>query len=306
MNVRPSSLSQQLRDRASALAVAFVVPLFVLAINSSLSARHAESTAVRPDHDQVVAPAKAYRAIALGHREWAADILWLRALIYYGETVSGAAAQRRLQDFSRTVEEVDPRFRLAYLWGATVSVYNNRRISRQSVEFAIGHVTRGLEQFPNDGELLYQLGFLYWTEMDPFYRSDEERAAGRRRGAVYFQRASSVGFGPAWMALAAANALQAAGLNEQAIEHLRAMALTASDDTTRARIAARIEEVMGTQRESPFDAEFQRLEAQRSATFPYVQPLLFVLVGPPLPGVAPQSAPASAPSVSPGPSRPGP
>lgn len=281
--------------------VAFVVLTFVLACDRSLVARNLSLTNERPSDEAQLSPASAYRIGTLGHASWAANLLWIRALIYFGETLVHAQAQRHLQDFANTIEAVDPKFRAAYLWAATVSIYNSRRITRASVERSIAHLERGLREFPDDGEMLYQLGFLYWSEMLPFYRDDAERMQMRRRAAVLYQRSSARGYGPAWLSLAAGRALENAGLDQQAVEHLRALLLRTEDEASRARIRRRLEELTGESLRDPFDEEISRLDRERQGSYPYLSPMLYLFVAPPMPGLAPtHRLPGAPPTATPG------
>jgi hypothetical protein len=268
-------------------AIAALVIAIVLLLDLRLSAiRH--QTLTRRTRDEATVPSPgALRILSLGHREWAADLLWSAALLYFGETVSTRAQQRFLQSYAETLEAVDPNFRRAYLWGATISIYNTRTIRRESVEAAIGHLERGLRAFPDDGEMLYQLGFDYYFELPRFADDQAERTEWKRRGAEYLRRAAGLGYGPPWMALAAAEALRDVGLTDRAVEQLRDMYLRTEDTAVRARIRAQIEELSGRRAETdPLLEAVREMQHERLSSFPYMAPLLYLFVGPPVPGVA--------------------
>jgi hypothetical protein len=270
-----------LATAALVLAVLAMLDLRLTALHHTTIARRAVDEATIPSPDVI-------RVLSLGHREWAADVLWSSALVYFGETLVQRQQQRYLQRYAETIQAVDPHFRQAYLWGATISVYNARAIRRESIEDAIRNLERGLQVFPDDSELTYQLGFNYYFELPGLIEDPDERAEVRRRGAEYLRRAAALGEGPPWMALAAVEALQQAGLAERALSQLRDLYLRTDNPEIRARIEARIGVLLGEQAQAtdPFLAEAQRLDRERRASFPYVSPVLYMFLGPPVPGVA--------------------
>lgn len=270
------------------LALGVFVVLGILDLRLA-AVRHYTST--RRVHDESNVPsASALRLLALGHREWAADLVWSAALLYFGESLATHSQQRFLQRYADTLEGIDPNFRRGYVWGATISVYNTRVIRRGSVENANRHLERGLRRFPDDGEMTYQLGFNYYFELPRLMDTAEERTACRRRGAEYLRRAAALGYGPPWMALAAAEALRDTGLREEALEQLRELLVRTEEPAVRARIAERITELTGqSAAEDPFMDAVRQFQRERLASFPYVSPLLYLFVGPGVRGLVPLS-----------------
>lgn len=235
-----------------------------------------------PIDEALIPSAPVIRGLALGHREWAADLYWISGLVYFGESSSLKSAQRYLESYARVTEEIDPDFRHAYLWGATVSIYSHRRISRASVERSIGHLERGLVRFPHDSEMLYQLGFDYWFELPPYLPDPAERLVARRRGAEFLRQAASAGYGPQWLVLAAASTLDDVGQNESGLEMLRTALLQTDDPEMRARIARRIQALSPDAAQDPGLVAAQATERERVASYAYVQPALYLFVGAPL------------------------
>ncbi len=276
--------SRPIRSSASfALLVLAVVAILDLRL---LALRHASLT--RRVRDEATVPSSSTMRIAsLGHREWAADLLWSAALLYFGESVATHSQQRFLQRYATTLEDVDPQFRRSFLWGATISIYNARQIKRESVVDAISHLERGLRSFPNDGEMLYQLGFDYYFELPRFAENAEERTELKRRGAEYLRRAAAVGYGPPWMALSVAQALRDVGLVDRAVDQLRDAYVRTEEPAVRARLRAQIEELSGQRIEGdPVIAAAQQMQRDRLSAFPYMAPLLYLFVGPSVEGVA--------------------
>jgi hypothetical protein len=287
------ALARLPRVRSAMLFAAFVA-MCPLALNGRLRARQREVLARIPVDQATIPSPTAIRVLSLGHMEWAADVLYTSALVYYGETLQQRSKQRFLQTYARTVEEVDPAFRGAYLWGAMVSIYAPRLITRESVENANGHLRRGLARFPDDGEMLFQLGFNHLFEIKPFERNEAERRENGRLGAAYLQRAAALGYGPPWLALSAAGFLDESGEGVGAIELLRVTLLRTDDPATRARIERRIQTLAGSEADPGLQFA-RRVEAERRANFPYVSPPLYLFAGPPAlrPGTRPTARPVS-------------
>lgn len=276
--------------RSQPVRGALVVTALTLAVagilHTRLTALHHLTITRRLSDEATIPSPTAVRLLSLGHREWAADLLWSAALVYFGETMVGRLQQRYLQRYAETIQAVDPMFREVYLWGATVSVYNTRAIQRESIENAIRNLQRGLRVFPDDGEMLYQLGFNYFFELPRFIDHPEERARVRRQGAEYLRRAAALGHGPTWMAFAAVEALEQAGLNDRAIAQLRDLYLRTDDVEMRRRIEAEIQRLLGeAAARDPYLEEVRRIDAERQASFPYVPSVLYLFVGPAVPGI---------------------
>ncbi|MBL8680937.1 MAG: hypothetical protein JNK05_17280 [Myxococcales bacterium] len=278
----PTEIDPQLRDDrvTKLLAFAAIVVLAPVVLHSRFSARTHVTVRRRPVDEATIPSAIAARALALGHREWAADLLFTAALSYFGESLSTRSQLRFLQSYARTTQEIDPYFRRTYLWGATVSIYTHRRITRQSVEASCDHLQRGLDVFRDDPEMLYALGFNLVYELAPLLPEGEERRAAKRRGAYFLQRAAAGGQGPGWLALTAARMLEESGGDASAIELLRDTLVRTEDPALRARIERRIRDLGGDA--DPGLAQIRAIEEERRRAFPYVSPALYVFVGPPV------------------------
>lgn len=97
------------------------------------------------------------KPMAVGHPLTLADLLWLRAIQYYGE--------HRLSDnrfpfaghIFDTITTLDPHFVEAYLFGGMVLVDEGRDIER-----GIALLRRGMAWNPHRWELAFETGFAYY------------------------------------------------------------------------------------------------------------------------------------------------
>ncbi|MDP3277636.1 MAG: hypothetical protein Q8Q09_20810 [Deltaproteobacteria bacterium] len=276
------------------LGQTFVGLLTVMGGLTAFHARHAARVHVLvhravEDHASIPGPT-AVCVMSLQHREWAADLLFASALLYFGDSMHGRTAQKHLQTYARVIESVDPQFRRAYLWASNVSIYSHRRITRQSVENANAHLERGLLAFPGDGEMIYQLGFNLWFELPPYLANDAERRVARGRGAVHLRQAAAMGHGPTWLPLMAARALEDDGQDTSAVELLRDSLIRTEDAVLRGRMERRIRDLSRDGAQDPGLIAAQALERERRERYPFISPTLYLFVGPPIEGITPPSS----------------
>ena len=107
----------------------------------------------------------AMRAMSLGHTELAADLVWIRQIIYFGDEFTKRGDFRFLDRYLRTALALDPNFRRLYAWAgisySASGVQVTNAVIRQSNEF----LEMGLKRFPNDWELNFRLGVNYIHEL---------------------------------------------------------------------------------------------------------------------------------------------
>ncbi len=222
------------------------------------------------------------RVASLGHVEWLADVLWINALLYYGESLSARNPGRYISRYASVMISLDPHFRQAYLWAAVALVMRTGEVPTDDIRRAADYLEVGLRIFPGDGELHLQRGATLAFELSPrLPRDSVERRQIRAVAAEHFRKASALGEGPEWMALTAATFLAEAGRNDAAIEALRDGLVRAENPAFRERIQQRLIEMLRTH---PSDdrglSEMQSLEAARHREYPYLPTPLYLFVGP--------------------------
>ncbi|MGE3191641.1 MAG: hypothetical protein AB7N90_18295, partial [Vicinamibacterales bacterium] len=117
-------------------------------------------------------PGPLTRPLALGFDELAADVYWMRAVVYYGGKRLSAARGGNydllypLLDLATTL---DPRFKVAYRFGAIflTEAYPN---GPGRPDLAIALLTRALERNPGDWTYMQDIGFIYYWWLND-YRS---------------------------------------------------------------------------------------------------------------------------------------
>jgi hypothetical protein len=244
---------------------------------------HRESSRRRdalPDSDDLVYLPRptALRASSLGHTELAADLVFIRAVIYFASQFVGTRNYDWLDDHIDAANFLDPDFRAPYLFASRATMYNGLPITNRSVQSSNHFLEAGLRRFPGDWELSFALGCNYLFELQTDDPAQKE--AWRRTGGRWIRHAAIAGGGPAWLAGLAAKIMSEEGEVEASIRYLEEAYLTAQDDKARDEI----QRLLAIKRAG----DVQRLAAARDAftagwqrTLPYGPPDLYVLIGDP-------------------------
>lgn len=233
------------------------------------------------DTAQIPTPTVA-RIASLGHVEWLADVLWINALLYYGESISARNPGRYVERYASVMLTLDPRFRQAYLWAAVALVLRSGEVPVEDVRRAAAHLADALRIFPEDGELQWQRASALAFELSPrLPRDSDERRRARVEAAEHFRVASALGAGPEFVPLVAATFLVEAGRYDAAIETLRDGLVRVENPEFRTHIQERL---AGLLRAHPGDdrglSEMQAIEAARRSEYPYLPTQLYLFVGP--------------------------
>lgn len=217
---------------------------------------------------------------SLGYREALADLLWMKALVYYGEELVHRGDVKNLYRYGDAILALDPDFKRVYRWVASSAIYRTGNVTVSDAYAAIRYLEVAARRFPDDGELAWDLGANYAFELAPMLDDEAKREEARRKGLEYLEAAALRNAGPPWLGLQAAGELNALGQREQAIRHLEDVYAITSD----AAVKARIERDLATLRSQAYAEALRRtaqeLEADRVRDFPYMDATLYLLVGP--------------------------
>ena len=173
----------------------------------------------------------ALHAMSLGHDELAADLVFIRGLVYFGTQLEQQGEYRWLENYLDTITKLDPRWKTPFRWAGTATMYNGRPITNAAVMLSNHFLERGVQQFPDDWELPFMLGCNYLFEMktdDP-----KQREEWRRIGGEWIRHAAIVGGAPAWVPLLAATIMRQEGRDEAAMRHLEEVYVSTQDERTR-------------------------------------------------------------------------
>ncbi|MET0385434.1 MAG: hypothetical protein ABW321_05720 [Polyangiales bacterium] len=216
---------------------------------------------------------------SLGYRAALADLIWMKALIYYGEELSHRGPVAHLYRYGDALLALDPDWKRVYRWIASCALYRTGTVGIDDARSAIRYLEVAARRFPDDGELAWDLGANYTHELAPMLTDPAEREEARRKGLEYLEAAALRNAGPPWLALQTASALSALGRNEQAIQHLEDVYATTSDPAVRGDIERRLAALRSQAYAEALRRSSDELEAARRRDFPYLDTTLYLLVG---------------------------
>lgn len=141
------------------------------------------------------------RRLALGFHNLAADVYWIRAVVYYG----GQRLNERQRNFDQLyplldlVTSLDPYFRVAYRFGA-IFLAEEYPGGAGRPDLAVQLLQKGVASDPSCWECAEDIGFVYYWWVDDYARAAE-----------WFKRAGDMPGAPNWLAALAAVTLAEGG-----------------------------------------------------------------------------------------------
>jgi hypothetical protein len=261
-------------------ALAFAAACFgIYELRERLNRRFESSRRVLDDAN-VLRPEVA-RALSLGHTEWATDVLWINASIYYGESLFAHLPARYIDRYADSMIKLDPAFRAPYLWGAASLLYRTVAPTRDDVLRAGEFLRQGVVRFPTDPEMHLELGMYLAFERAKLEPRGSPAAAAFRAGAgEHLRFAATVGVGPPWLPLTAATMLLGAHRQREAVDVLCDGLIHTADAATFSMMETRLAELLrGHAEEDPLASAFLETARSRRRAHPWMSPTLHVFVG---------------------------
>lgn len=164
------------------------------------------------------------KALTLGFSNLAADVLWIRAIGYFGGHALTDREFPWLHHILDQVTTLDPPFRYPYLFGGIVL-----SLEHQSSEQSIALLTKGMKQYPGDWRFPFYIGFnCFYHQQDP------------ARAAEFMRYAASLPGRPQYLPRLAASLIAESGRLEAAIRFLETIAEGTRDEGERASIGEKI------------------------------------------------------------------
>ena len=269
------------REHRSLVTLGLIVALAVVGASAARpSAMRAYLAGETYEDVYYLPPSGWLRVFSLGHEEALADLVWMRALIYYGDEIAHRGGVTHVFDYGDAIVTLDPHFLAAYRWAGLGALYRTTASAAQDAERAAAFMVRGLRYFPEDPELLWEIGATLSYELPPLLQTREAKNDARQRGLPYLQAAARLGGGPPWLALTNVTQLQRLGRTEQAIRHLEEVFATVRDEDTREQLALTLARLRSEAHAQAFTAAQADLETRRRRDAPYLSPTLYVLTAP--------------------------
>jgi hypothetical protein len=223
----------------------------------------------------------ALHALALGHDELAADLVFVRGLVYFGSQLEEKGEYRWLENYLDTITQLDPRWKTPFRWAGVATMYNGKPITNKMVMLSNHFLERGVRQFPDDWELPFMLGCNYLFELhtdDP-----KQRDEWRKVGGEWVRHAAIVGGAPSWVPLLAATIMRQEGQEEAAVRHLEEVYVSTQDERTRQQVRNQLVALHAKIDLAREQRERSAFETAWKETLRYVPADLFVAIGAPRP-----------------------
>lgn len=262
----------------------FVASLFAVAALAHRRALALREEAADADRHVTIPSPSAARIMSLGYTEMAADIAWVRMLVYYGNGLVHDNGMPDTEALVRLVNVLDPQFRKVYTWGAYATTMRQGMATDEEYQSSVDILRRGIQVFPNDWELSWILGIRLFLEMKG--GTDEEKARRKEEGVMYIERAMHNPKAPKDLPLLAASLRTQLGQKEQALRDLQEMILNTEDDKAREILIARYRGLASETATNELADAAKEFDREWDRLFPYAPATVFVLLGaPPSPGV---------------------
>ncbi len=255
----------------------------VLAVVAFAGARFARESAAAMRPVEVVeepyAPSpSAAPFVAIGYRELAADVLWVRFLGYFGgphSTVDGLAG---LVD---AMIALDPQYHRAYEHGARALTMADEGVTQETYKHSLAILERGMTEFPDDWRLPNLAGEIYTQDL----KTDDpaQRRAWDEQGTRLIESAIRKPGAPPEAATWAAHMRSKLGQKQRAIDGLREMILLTGDVEARKRMIdklAALEAADSEELASELSEEQHKFIDAWKRDRPAVPASIYILLGP--------------------------
>lgn len=223
------------------------------------------------------------QVMSLGYRRALADLIWLRALVYFGDEFENRGAVKHVFDYGESMLALDPDFRRVYRWVGVAGVYTPTGSPPEFMGRALDVLRRGVERFPDDGELAWDAGATIIYELLPHLpKDDPEREALKLEGNEHLMAAARLGAGPDWLVITNATSLRKLGEKEQELRHLEEMYALVRDPKVKKQIEIRLAQLRSEAYAEAFRRANEEFEERRREEFPYMAPTLYLFVADPV------------------------
>ncbi len=194
------------------------------------------------------------RYASMGHTPLIADYVWMQALQYYGNNWNRLYYFRDLHRYIDLVNELDPNFRYAYRFGAASVPFNSGRWTWHNVEASNRIIERGLERFPDDWQLLLQLGFNRGVLQRDYVGAAEA-----------YRRAAAVPGAPLWIPQLVTRLYSTVGSLEQAKAYTEEILLNTDQPEMQEAMSRRLIEIEIEESLETVDAAIEQYQRERGA-----------------------------------------
>lgn len=217
--------------------------------------------------------------VTAGYRELAADLLWIRAKVYFAEMDDTAEGLRGLID---AIVTLDPQLYKAYEFGARAIQWVDGGHTIDDILWSTELLRRGIAEFPEAWKLPYLLGQILVFDLGEM--KDERASAWRAEGLAVLDRAIRMKGAPRNLARAIASLRTEMGQLERAVRDLEELIASTDDDRVRRQLIEKLAELQDESADQIADEmEAARAEVHErwKAALPEADLEMYLLLGDP-------------------------
>lgn len=171
--------------------------------------------------------------LSLGHDQFMADLLWLKALLYFGKHYLTDKNYPYFFHILDIITNLDKRFKEAYLLGGIIL-----SLELDAVEESNMLLEKGMENIPDDWRIPFYIGFNYW-----YYMNEHIQAA------KYISISARLKGAPSYLTRLASTLYIKGGQKEVALSFLIEIYNNTEDERIKAQIIDKIEEIQRNEKE---------------------------------------------------------
>ena len=216
--------------------------------------------------------------VALGYRELAADLLFVRLVGYFGGPENEA---RGIAALAEAIAALDPHYKRIYEWGAIAMTSARSGVDQSTHLRAIALLDQGARVYPDNWRLPNLDGQIYLVDLQT--NDPAQRRAWDEQGTRLLDVAAHKPNAPAESAMTAAYMRTKLGQHQRAVDGLRELLLLTSDEAARRRI---IEKLAALEHEDADEVGAELLESRKhfedkwKHERPAITASMYILVGP--------------------------
>lgn len=227
--------------------------------------------------------------VTLGYRELATDLLWIRALAYFG--ADEQASSDGVRDLVTAMNALDPRFEEVYVWSSLAMQSIAMQIDNDDLLGALVILERGMREFPDRYELALRAGEIYAFRL----QTDDpaQKRAWKEQGARLISRAVRLPGAPKGIGTYVAHLESELGQRDKAIRDLRELIAYTNSPTDRAKLVKKLAKLTEGSSDSiahELDVERARFAAAWRRDRPELPATMYLVAGP---AIAPWFDPAA-------------
>lgn len=261
-----------LRELASPLlAVLCAAGIALLQPSLTASAKKAKS-----DDIFALPPPQQLRAMTLGYRTAAADLLWAKLIVEHGLHWQDRRAFPDMPSYIDGIIELVPDHPILYQFVDTLLLFTPTGGTEEDARRARAYLERGTRERPYDPDTWLHYG-QFIAFLAPSYLKDRaEIDAWKKDGALAITQAVDLGADPD-RSLAATTILAKMGERKAAILHLQRAYALSDDEETRRQLRIKLERLEAT---PEAEGTVSRVEHEWRSRYPFLSRSAALLIGP--------------------------